>query len=59
MPNLNRLAEENVVYDQAYVTELVYQPSRAALLMGMYPHAAAFLTGDLAKRLHSLNSCAT
>ena len=56
-PNLNRLAEESVVFEKAYVTEPVCQPSRAALMTGMYPHAAAGLTGDLNNRLHGLNSC--
>lgn len=38
MPNLNRLAEESVVFDQAYVSQPVCTPSRSTLLTGLYPH---------------------
>ena len=39
MPNLNRLAEQSVVFDQAYVTQPVCTPSRSTLLTELYPHA--------------------
>ncbi len=38
MPNLNRLAEQGTVFEQAYVTQPVCTPSRASLLTGLYPH---------------------
>jgi len=38
MPNLNRLAEQSVVFDQAYVTQPVCTSSRSTLLTGLYPH---------------------
>ncbi len=38
MPNLNRLAEQSVVFDKAYVTQAVCTPSRSTLLTGLYPH---------------------
>ncbi len=57
MPSLNKLAEESVVFEQAYVTQPVCQPSRATLLTGLYPHAAGCLTGDLFNRLESVTSC--
>ncbi len=39
MPNLNRLAEQSVVFDQSYVTQSVCTPSRSTLLTGLYPHS--------------------
>ena len=39
MPNLNRLARQSVVFDQAYATQPVCTPSRASLLTGLYPRA--------------------
>jgi arylsulfatase A-like enzyme len=38
MPNLNRLASQGTVFEQAYVTQPVCTPSRASLLTGLYPH---------------------
>jgi arylsulfatase A-like enzyme len=38
MPNLNRLAAESVVFDEAYVVQPVCTPSRSALLTGLWPH---------------------
>jgi len=38
MPNLNRLASEGVVFEQACVTQPVCTASRSSLLTGLYPH---------------------
>lgn len=38
MPNLNRLAEQSVVFKRAYVTQPVCTPSRATIMTGLYPH---------------------
>lgn len=39
-PNLNRLAEESLVFDHCYVTQPVCAPARASLFSGLYPPAA-------------------
>ncbi|PKQ61758.1 sulfatase [Labilibaculum filiforme] len=36
-PNLDKLASEGMVFNQAYTTDAVCGPSRAALLTGIYP----------------------
>lgn len=38
MPNLNRLAAESMVFDQAYVTQPVCTPARSSILTGLFPH---------------------
>jgi arylsulfatase A-like enzyme len=38
MPSLNRLAEQSVVCESAYVTQAVCTPSRSTLLTGQWPH---------------------
>ena len=37
-PNLNRLAEQSVVFERAYVTQPVCTPSRSTILTGLWPH---------------------
>ena len=37
-PNLNKLASESVVFEQAYVTHPVCTPSRSSLMTGTWPH---------------------
>jgi N-sulfoglucosamine sulfohydrolase len=37
-PNLDRLAEQGVRFENAYVTQAGCSPSRASILTGLYPH---------------------
>ena len=37
-PNLNKLAAESVVVEQAYVTQPVCTPSRSSIMTGLWPH---------------------
>ena len=47
MPNLNRLAQESIVFDRTYVTQSVCTPSRASLLTGLYPHSHGLTENNL------------
>ena len=42
-PNLQRLAEEGVLFRQAFCASPTCSPSRAALLTGMFPHVNGML----------------
>jgi arylsulfatase A-like enzyme len=37
-PNLNKFADENVVFENAYVSQTVCTPSRSTVLTGLWPH---------------------
>ncbi|MCP4643801.1 MAG: sulfatase-like hydrolase/transferase [bacterium] len=50
MPNLNRLAAQSTVFDQAYVTQPVCTPSRSSLLTGQYPHTNGCTENNVALR---------
>ena len=39
-PNLNALASQSFVFQNAYVAQPVCTPARASLMTGLYPHAA-------------------
>lgn len=39
MPNLNRLAEQSVVFEEPHCTQPVCTPSRGSLMTGLWPHA--------------------
>lgn len=55
MPNLNRFAEQSVVFDEAYVTQPVCTPSRSTLLTGLYPHTNGCTTNNVP--LHPETKC--
>lgn len=38
-PNIDRLAEDGVLFESAYCTTPICTPARASLLSGLYPHA--------------------
>jgi arylsulfatase A-like enzyme len=52
-PNLHRIAEEGVLFREAFCAAPTCSPSRAALLTGMCPHSAGML--GLAHRGFALN----
>ena len=46
-PNLNRLAEQSVVFDRAYVTQPVCTPSRSSILTGLWPHTNGCVANNI------------
>ena len=50
MPNLNRLAEQSVVFDRAYVTQPVCTPSRSTIMTGLWPHTSGCTANNIALR---------
>lgn len=46
-PNLNKLAEESVVFENAYVTQPVCTPSRASVMTGLWPHQSTCVTNNI------------
>ncbi len=57
MPNLNKLAEESVLFEQTYVTQPVCQASRATILTGLYPHTTGVGTGHIYETLKEETPC--
>jgi N-sulfoglucosamine sulfohydrolase len=53
-PNLQRLAEEGVLFRRAFATAPTCSPSRASFLTGMYPHSCGML--GLAHRGFSMSN---
>jgi arylsulfatase A-like enzyme len=47
MPNLNRLARQSTVFDQAYVTQPLCTPSRSTLLTGLTPHTSGLTENNV------------
>ncbi len=46
-PNLNSLAAESFVFENAYCTQPVCTPSRASILSGQYPHRHQCITNNV------------
>ena len=46
-PNLNRLAERSIVFDQTYCAIPVCTPSRATILTGLWPHTHGALHNNI------------
>ena len=46
-PNLNKLADESFVFENAYVSQPICTPSRSTILTGIYPHATGCRINNL------------
>ena len=46
-PNLNKLADESFVFENAYVSQPICTPSRSTILTGIYPHATGCVRNNL------------
>ncbi len=46
-PNLNRLADQSTVFRNAYVTQPVCTPNRAAVMTGLWPHTSGCTTNNI------------
>lgn len=46
-PNLNKLANQSLVFDHCYVTQPVCAPARSSIMTGLYPHSAQMPTNKL------------
>jgi arylsulfatase len=46
-PNLNRLANQSTVFRNAYVTQAVCTPNRAAVMTGLWPHTCGCTTNNI------------
>jgi len=49
-PNLNKLAEQSVVFENAYVTQPVCSPNRAAVMTGLWPHTCGVTRNNIPLR---------
>jgi arylsulfatase A-like enzyme len=49
-PNLNRLADESVVFDRAYVTQPICTPARSSIMTGLYPHTTGCTSNNIPLR---------
>ena len=47
-PHLNGLAEESLIFENAYVTQPLCTPSRSSIMTGLYPHTNGCTNNNLA-----------
>ncbi len=47
VPNLNKLAEQSIVFENAYVTQPVCTPSRSSVMTGLYPHSNGCIDNNI------------
>ena len=47
-PNLDKLAEEGIRFENAYTTQPVCGPARSALFTGLFPHSNGMITNSIA-----------
>jgi arylsulfatase A-like enzyme len=47
VPNFNKLAAESIVFRNAYVTQPVCTPNRAAVMTGLWPHTSGLVTNNI------------
>ncbi|MGV8877734.1 MAG: sulfatase [Sphingobacteriaceae bacterium] len=52
-PNIDRIANEGVTFEKAYVTNSICGPSRAVILTGKYSHINGFKDNETSKFDHS------
>ena len=48
VPNLNKLSEESVVFEKAYVSQPVCTPSRSTIMSGLWPHQSGLTQNNIA-----------
>ena len=46
-PNLNKLASQSIVFENAYVTQPVCTPNRAAVMTGLWPHQTGCIKNNI------------
>lgn len=46
-PNLNRLADQSFVFENAYVSQPICTPSRSTIMTGLYPHATGCVRNNI------------
>lgn len=46
-PNLDRLAEEGIRYENAYTCQPVCGPARSAIFTGTFPHSNGMVTNNI------------